>query len=63
MLQVNDYGPYLQTFLHHLRKINMEKLKIIPYEQQYHQEYKMLSLEWLEKLDLYEDADKLQTVV
>lgn len=35
----------------------MKKLKIIPYEQQYHLAYKKLSLEWLEKFDLFEEAD------
>lgn len=35
----------------------MKELKIIPYEQQYHLAYKKLSLEWLEKFDLFEEAD------
>lgn len=49
------------TYVSHERSTpfkKMKKLKIIPYKQQYHQEYKMLSLEWLEKFNLYEDADK-----
>ena len=36
----------------------MKELKIIPYEQQYHLAYKKLSLEWLEKFDLFEEADR-----
>ncbi len=36
----------------------MKELKIIPYEQQYQLAYKKLSLEWLEKFDLFEEADR-----
>ncbi len=35
----------------------MKKIRIIPYEKQYHEIYRKLSLEWLEKFNLYEDVD------
>lgn len=35
----------------------MKELRIAPYEGQYQQEYKRLSMEWLEKFDLLEEAD------
>tara|TARA_R110000868_G_scaffold142045_2_gene359123 strand:+ start:5826 stop:6308 length:483 start_codon:yes stop_codon:yes gene_type:complete len=35
----------------------MKELQITAYESKYHQEYKRLSIEWLEKYDLLEPAD------
>lgn len=35
----------------------MKELQIFPYEAKYHSQYKKLSMEWLEKFDLLEEAD------
>ncbi|UQD56960.1 GNAT family N-acetyltransferase [Flavobacterium sp. K5-23] len=35
----------------------MSEVHIAPYDPKYHQEYKNLSIEWLEKYDLLEEAD------
>lgn len=35
----------------------MKELQIVPYEPKYHQDFKRLSMEWLENFDLLEDAD------
>jgi putative acetyltransferase len=35
----------------------MQEVHIAPYESKYHQEYRNLSIEWLEKFDLLEEAD------
>ena len=37
----------------------MKVVQIAPYEAKYHQEYKKLSMEWLEKFDLFEEADRV----
>ena len=38
--------------------MQMTELKIFPYESIHHEYFVNLSLEWLKKYDLYEDADK-----
>lgn len=35
----------------------MQKLQIKAYEKQYHQQFKKISLDWLQKNDLYEETD------